>query len=100
LQAGAPLALAHFLESLKTAARTRLPSGRAPKTERVDVLINNAGGALGLDPVARGRDEDWENHAADQCAGLLRMTRALLPLMVNHPGSYILTSAPWLAIRL
>ncbi len=60
------------------------------RTERVDVLINNAGGALGLDPVATGKDEDWETMLQTNVLGVLRMTRALLPLMISTPGSYIL----------
>jgi len=56
----------------------------------VDVLINNAGGAHGLDPVASGRDEDWETMFQTNVLGLLRVTRAVLPLMMNNPGSSIL----------
>ena len=56
----------------------------------VDVLINNAGGALGLDPVAEGKDEDWETMMQTNVLGLLRVTRAVLPLMIKNPGSSIL----------
>jgi NADP-dependent 3-hydroxy acid dehydrogenase YdfG len=54
------------------------------------VLINNAGGALGLDPVAEGKDEDWETMLQTNVLGVLRMTRAALPLMLNHPGGSII----------
>src|SRR5262245_55738413 len=40
------------------------------------VLINNAGGAQGLDPVLEGKDEDWETMLQSNVLGLLRMTRA------------------------
>jgi NADP-dependent 3-hydroxy acid dehydrogenase YdfG len=60
------------------------------KTSRVDVLINNAGGAHGLDSVADGKDEDWETMIQTNVLGLLRVTRAVLPLMMNHPGGTIL----------
>jgi NADP-dependent 3-hydroxy acid dehydrogenase YdfG len=53
-------------------------------------LINNAGGALGLDTVAEGKDEDWETMMQTNVLGVLRMTRATLPLMMNNPGSSIL----------
>jgi 3-hydroxy acid dehydrogenase/malonic semialdehyde reductase len=55
----------------------------------IDVLINNAGGALGLEPVAEGKDEDWEMMMQTNVLGVLRMTRAVLPLMMNNPGSSI-----------
>jgi len=56
----------------------------------IDVLINNAGGALGLETVAEGKDEDWETMLQTNVLGVLRMTRAALPLMLNNPGSSIL----------
>ena len=59
-------------------------------TDKVDVLINNAGGAHGLDTVANGRDEDWEAMIQSNFLGVMRVTRAMLPLMVNNPGSSIL----------
>jgi 3-hydroxy acid dehydrogenase / malonic semialdehyde reductase len=58
--------------------------------KQVDVLINNAGGALGMDTVAEGNDEDWETMLQTNVLGVLRMTRAVLPLMLNNPGSSIL----------
>jgi NADP-dependent 3-hydroxy acid dehydrogenase YdfG len=59
-------------------------------TPRVDVLINNAGGALGLDPVATARDADWEGMVQSNFLGLLRVTRALLPAIPHHAGAWIL----------
>jgi NADP-dependent 3-hydroxy acid dehydrogenase YdfG len=46
------------------------------------VLVNNAGGAFGLDPVASARDEDWQRMYDVNVLGTMRMTRALLPLLV------------------
>jgi len=57
---------------------------------QVDVLINNAGGAHGLDTVAQGKDEDWEAMLQTNVLGVLRMTRAVLPLMPHHAGSTII----------
>jgi NADP-dependent 3-hydroxy acid dehydrogenase YdfG len=94
MAAGAAEAHFHALDVSKTAsverfvawAKTRLPK-RSPA---IDVLINNAGGALGLDTVANGKDADWETMLQTNVLGVLRMTRAALPLMTHNPGSSIL----------
>jgi NADP-dependent 3-hydroxy acid dehydrogenase YdfG len=54
------------------------------------VLINNAGGAHGLDTVAEGKDEDWEAMMQSNVLGVLRMTRAALPLMPHDAGASII----------
>ncbi|HTI72405.1 MAG TPA: SDR family NAD(P)-dependent oxidoreductase [Candidatus Limnocylindria bacterium] len=59
-------------------------------THRVDVLINNAGGAHGLDTLAAGRDEDWEAMVQSNLLGLGRMTRAILPQIPRDAGGWIL----------
>lgn len=48
---------------------------------RVDVLVNNAGGALGLTPVEQSDDEDWTNMWKTNVLGLMYMTRACIPLL-------------------
>jgi NADP-dependent 3-hydroxy acid dehydrogenase YdfG len=85
-QAGA----GHALDVASTASVEKFAAWVRTKTVQVDVLINNAGGAQGLDPVASGRDEDWETMLQSNVLGLLRVTRAVLPLMMNNPGSSIL----------
>ncbi len=54
------------------------------------VLINNAGGAHGLDTVAEGRDADWEAMLQSNVLGVLRVTRAALPLMPHNAGASII----------
>jgi 3-hydroxy acid dehydrogenase/malonic semialdehyde reductase len=56
------------------------------------VLINNAGGAHGLDTIAQGKDADWEAMIQSNVLGILRMTRAALPLMPRDAGATIITS--------
>jgi NADP-dependent 3-hydroxy acid dehydrogenase YdfG len=90
LKTGAPSALAHGLDVSQTTSVQEFVEWTRSLTERVDVLINNAGGAKGLEPVAQGKDEDWEFMMQTNVLGVLRVTRAVLPLMVNNPGSVIL----------
>ena len=54
-----------------------------------DLLVNNAGTALGLDPVAEGRDQDWQTMLDTNVVGLLRVTRAFLPLLRAAPRAHI-----------
>src|SRR5208282_3747343 len=56
-KAGAPQALFHAMDVTKTASVEDFAKWAGTKTSAVDVLINNAGGAHGLEPVATGRDE-------------------------------------------
>jgi len=57
---------------------------------QVDVLINNAGLALGTQPAHEAPLEDWETMIATNCAGLARMTRALLPDMVARGSGLVI----------
>ncbi|MCX7722948.1 MAG: SDR family NAD(P)-dependent oxidoreductase [Verrucomicrobiae bacterium] len=62
----------------------------ASEPRNLHVLVNNAGGAHGLDPVADGKDEDWETMLQTNVLGVLRVTRAALPLMPQHAGATII----------
>jgi NADP-dependent 3-hydroxy acid dehydrogenase YdfG len=55
----------------------------------LDVLVNNAGGAFGADPVATGSVADWQAMFAVNVLGTLRMTQALLPVLAAGPGGSI-----------
>jgi NADP-dependent 3-hydroxy acid dehydrogenase YdfG len=89
-KAGSPSALFHTLDVSQTRSVEDFVAWARTHTDRIDVLINNAGGAKGLEPVAQGKDDDWEFMMQTNVLGVLRMTRAALPLMVNNPGSIIL----------
>jgi NADP-dependent 3-hydroxy acid dehydrogenase YdfG len=51
----------------------------ADSIETCSVLVNNAGGAFGLAPIAAANDEDWQRMWDVNVMGTMRMTRALLP---------------------
>ena len=88
--AGAPAAEFHSLDVSSTPSVTEFVDWVSGRTRRVDVLINNAGGAHGLDPVSSGKDEDWEAMFQSNVLGILRMTRAVLPLIPHDAGASIL----------
>ncbi len=56
---------------------------------RIDVLINNAGGALGLNPVAEANDDEWIGMWKTNVLGLMWMTRACLPLIRKAKHGHI-----------
>lgn len=50
--------------------------------QQIDVLVNNAGLALGLEPAQSAFLDDWDTMIATNCSGLVYVTRAVLPGMV------------------
>jgi hypothetical protein len=56
-----------------------------------DVLVNNAGGAKGLAPVADAVEEDWRWMYDANVLGVMRVTRALLPLILGGGDGHIVT---------
>jgi len=91
-KAGAGEVEFHFLDVARTASVEEFGSWAREKMggEELHVLVNNAGGAQGLDTVAEGRDADWEAMIQSNVLGVLRMTRALLPFMPQDAGATIL----------
>jgi 3-hydroxy acid dehydrogenase/malonic semialdehyde reductase len=57
---------------------------------QIDVLVNNAGLALGLEPAQAAHLQDWETMIATNCQGLVWMTRALLPQMVERGSGHVI----------
>jgi len=56
----------------------------------IDVLVNNAGLAVGLSPVNEGVVDDWERMIDTNVKGLLYMTRTVSPLMVARRKGHII----------
>lgn len=56
----------------------------------IDVLVNNAGLALGIEPAHRASLEDWEEMIDTNNKGLVYMTRAILPGMVERNVGHII----------
>ena len=56
----------------------------------IDVLVNNAGKAKGLDPIHRGRIEHWEEMIDTNVKGLLYMTRLVTPGMVERGRGHVI----------
>jgi len=61
----------------------------AEHVEACDVLVNNAGGALGLGPVAEGDESQWLQMYESNVLGTMRMTRALLPKLAASGDGHI-----------
>ncbi|GIV32147.1 MAG: hypothetical protein KatS3mg030_449 [Saprospiraceae bacterium] len=60
---------------------------------QVDILINNAGLSLGLDPIHEGDPENWDTMIDTNIKGLLYMTRAIAPQMVARRNGHIINVA-------
>jgi len=56
---------------------------------QVEILVNNAGLAAGLQPLAEGNDDDWVQMMETNVLGLLRVTKAMLPLLRRAPQAHI-----------
>jgi len=57
---------------------------------KIDVLINNAGLALGLEPAQRANLEDWDTMIDTNIKGMLYVTRKILPQMVERDDGVII----------
>lgn len=57
---------------------------------RIDVLVNNAGLALGLDKEYEGSQEDWNIMIDTNIKGLLTMTRLIVPGMVERGSGHVI----------
>jgi NADP-dependent 3-hydroxy acid dehydrogenase YdfG len=60
------------------------------KFSHIDILINNAGNAHGMDPIEKGSLEDWDAMLDINVKGLLYVSRAILPQMVERRSGHII----------
>lgn len=58
--------------------------------KKIDILINNAGNAHGLDPIQDGNPDDWDAMLDINVKGLLNVTKAVLPGMLDRKSGHII----------
>ncbi|HTN66874.1 MAG TPA: SDR family NAD(P)-dependent oxidoreductase [Burkholderiaceae bacterium] len=81
-----PLVLDVTSQASIDAALAALPA----EWREIDVLVNNAGLALGVAPAQDAALDDWETMIDTNCKGLVAMTRRLLPAMVARGNGLVI----------
>jgi NADP-dependent 3-hydroxy acid dehydrogenase YdfG len=64
----------------------------AASLDDVTVLVNNAGGALGTEPIERADPDDWQRMYETNVLGVLRVTQALLPALERGAGGHVVVT--------
>ena len=72
------------------AAVERSLAGLPAAFAEIDVVVNNAGLALGLEPAPRASLDDWDEMVDTNCKGLMYVTRAALPGMVARGRGHVI----------
>jgi NADP-dependent 3-hydroxy acid dehydrogenase YdfG len=60
--------------------------------DEVNLLVNNAGGALGVDPVEETDEEKWRQMFESNVMGTMRMTKGLLPKLRASGDAHVITT--------
>jgi 3-hydroxy acid dehydrogenase/malonic semialdehyde reductase len=84
------LVLPVTLDVRDRAAVAEVVEGLPAEFAEVDVLVNNAGLALGQDPAQSADLDDWDQMIDTNCKGLVYCTRAVLPGMVNRGRGHVI----------
>lgn len=79
-----------ILDVRNRSAVFRALDGLPPDLRDIDVLINNAGLALGIEPAHEANFEDWETMIMTNCLGLVSVTHVILPSMVRRKKGRII----------
>ncbi len=82
--------LAIELDVRDRAAVERAIAALPPAFAEIDVLVNNAGLAKGLEPAQRATVDDWDQMVDTNCKGLMYATRAALPGMVARGRGHVI----------
>ncbi|MDZ7607933.1 MAG: SDR family NAD(P)-dependent oxidoreductase [Cyclobacteriaceae bacterium] len=64
-------------------------SGLPEEFRQIDILINNAGNAHGLEPINSGSTDDWEAMIDINVKGLLYVSKAIIPWMIERKAGHI-----------
>lgn len=96
---GADKVLPLVLDVRDRAAVMKAVEGLPAEWAAVDVLVNNAGLALGLEPAQKADLDDWDTMVDTNVKGLMYLTRALLPGMVERQRGHVInlgsTAGEW-----
>ena len=96
---GNAVALTLPLDLRDRAAVEHVIDGLPSELAEIDLLVNNAGLARGLEPAQRADLDEWEEMVDTNIKGLMTMTRAVLPGMVERDRGHIVnigsTAAHW-----
>lgn len=69
---------------------TRVIEDLPDDLRRIDVLVNNAGLSRGFEPLAFGDSRDWDEMIDTNVKGLLYVTRAVLPMMLEYGAGHVI----------